>query len=617
MWWGVALAGLVPASLLAQDLDDIIDAAPRLETVIVTATRTPQAVDDTLAAVTVITRAQIQQLQVRSLEELLQGTSGMAVGNNGGAGRLTSFFARGTDADHLLVLVDGVRIGSATAGTAALQNLPIETVDRIEFVRGPRSSLYGSEAVGGVLQIFTRRGGAGVQPEFSVSGGSFGTRQASASLGAGDSTRWFNVQGSWQSIDGFDACRGSSTLFAGCFTEEPDRDGYGYRSVNARAGVATGAGSSLEANFLRAASKVEYDGSFANRSKILQQVAGLSGSQKFGEGVTLNVRLARAWDQSDDFLRAGQQETFQGDFNTTRDSASGQLDYTFGGKHLLSLGVDYLDDKVDSTTAFDQDKRRDTGVFAQYVGSIGAWRAEASLRHDDNQQFGAHRTGSLALGFAFAPEWELIAQYGTAFRAPTFNELYYPFFGNASLEPERSRSVELALKGHAGPARWRMSAFQTQVLDQIAFDSSFLPANIDQARIRGVEAELSLQWASWRIDSGLTAMDPQNRGDGPERGNTLPRRARIGGNLQAQWQHAAFSAGLRLLAQGHRYDDGENTRDLGAYATLDVQGEYRFAPAWHLQARIANLLDKRYETVSFYNQAGRAAYLTLRYAATH
>jgi vitamin B12 transporter len=565
----------------------------------------------------VITRAQIEQLQVRSMEELLQGTSGMAVGNNGGTGKLTSFFARGTDADHLLVLVDGVRIGSATAGTAALQNLPIEQVDRIEFVRGPRSSLYGSEAVGGVLQVFTRRGGAGMQPEFSASGGSFGTRQASASLGAGDAGHWFNVQGSWQSIDGFDACRGSSTLFAGCFTEEPDRDGYNYRSVSARGGVAID-GSSLEANFLRAASKVEYDGSFANRSEILQQVAGVSGSQKLGDAVSVSMRVARAWDKSDDFLRAGQQDTFQGDFNTTRDSASGQLDYTFGGTHLLSLGVDYLNDKVDSTTAFDVDHRHDTGVFAQYVGSIGAWRAEASLRHDDSQQFGAHRTGSLAVGYAFAPAWEVVAQYGTAFRAPTFNELYYPFFGNATLDPERSRSAELAVKGHGSAGRWRVSAFQTRVLDQIAFDANFLPANIDEARIRGIEAELSLRLGSaWQIDSGLTAMDPENRGDGFERGNTLPRRARIAGNLQAQWQRDAFSAGFRLVAQGHRYDDGANLRRLNAYATLDVQGEYRLAAAWRLQARVANVFDKRYETVSFYNQAGRAAYVTLRYSATH
>lgn len=604
VWWGVALVGLAPVSLVARDLDEVI----------ITATRTPQTVDDALAAVTVITRAQIEQLQVRSLEELLQGTTGMAVGNSGGAGKLTSFFARGTDADHLLVLVDGVRIGSATAGTAALQNVPIEAVDRIEFVRGPRSSLYGSEAVGGVLQIFTRRGGSGLQPEFSAGGGSFGTRQASASLGAGDSSRWFNVQGSWQSIDGFDACRGSSTLFAGCFTEEPDRDGYHYQSVSARGGVASGNGSSLEANFLRTAGKVEYDGSFANRSEILQQVAGLSGHQKLGEAVTLSVRVARAWDKSDDFLRAGQQDTFQGDFNTTRDSASGQFDYTFAGTHLLSLGLDYLNDKVDSTTPFDVDRRHDTGVFAQYVGSFGAWHTEASVRHDDNQQFGAHRTGSLAVGYAFAPQWELVAQYGTAFRAPTFNELYYPFFGNATLEPERSRSIELAVKGHAGPGRWRVSAFQTRVLDQIAFDSNFLPANIDEARIRGIEAELSLHWGSWQIDSGVTAMDPENRGNGLDRGNTLPRRARVAGNLQAQWQHDAFSGGFRLVAQGHRYDDGTNTRDLGAYATLDVQGEYRFATAWRLQARVANLFDKHYETVAFYNQAGRGAYVTLRYA---
>lgn len=583
--------------------------AAEVDEILVTATRTPQAVEDTLPAFTLITREQIEARQPRSIEDLLQGTDGLNIANSGGAGKLTSFFVRGTDADQLLVLVDGVRIGSATAGTAALQNIPVEQVERIEFVRGPRSSLYGSEAVGGVLQVFTRGGGQGLQPEISVSGGSFDTRQASGAISGGNDARWFSVQGSWQQTEGFNACTGSSTAFAGCFTEEDDLDGSEYWSASARGGFAFGTGGTFEASFLRADSDVEYDGSFTNSSQIVQQVAGLTVSQKLAGGWSLMARAARAWDESDDFHEGD----FQGHFDTVRDSATLQVDRSFASQSL-SLGVDYLNDQVDSSTPYDADERDDVGAFVQYMGTLGAWRIEGSYRYDDNQQFGGYDTGSLALGYTISPALQLIAQYGTAFRAPTFNELYYPGFSNPDLDPERSRSAELAAKGMAGVAQWRVSAFQTQISDLIGFDSSFLPANVDEARIRGVEASLSLRQGAWQMDAGVTALDTENRGDGFDAGNELPRRAPLAGHVGVQWVQSAFSAGARLRAEDDRWDDAANTRKLAGYGVVDLQGEYRVARDWRVQARVANVFDRQYETVSYYNQPGRAVYLTLRYA---
>ncbi|HYP80008.1 MAG TPA: TonB-dependent receptor, partial [Steroidobacteraceae bacterium] len=459
-------------------------------------------------------------------------------------------------------------------------------------------------------QIFTRRGGEGLKPEFSVSGGTWDTQQVNAALAGGDSQRWFSVQGSWQQTEGFDACRGSSVLFAGCFTEEPDRDGNEYRSASARGGFTFGAGGSLEASFLRAASDVEYDGSFANRSEIVQQVAGLTATQKLGEGITLTARLARAWDESDDFV----DQDFQGDFNTTRDNAGAQLDYALGGKQVLTFGIDYLKDSVDSSTPYTVDERDDTGLYAQYTGSLGAWRVEGSYRHDDNQQFGSHETGSIALGYVVAPALQLVAQYGTAFRAPTFNELYYPGFSNPELVPERSRSAEVAIKGVARAASWRVSLFHTEITDLVGFDENFLPANVDEARIRGAEATLTLEHGAWRVESGVTALDTENRGSGSDAGNELPRRAPLAGHVDLQWRHEAFTAGMRLRAEDDRWDDAANTRRLDAFATVDVQAEYRVARDWRLQARVANLLDEQYETVAYYNQPGRAVYLTLRYS---
>jgi vitamin B12 transporter len=608
----ISIAGSLSLLFFSSALHAAELAKSELERVVVTATRTGQSPDEILSATTVLTRSQIESSQARSIEDLLLGVEGISITNSGGPGKLTSFFVRGTDADHLMVLVDGIRVGSATAGSVALQNLPLEQIERIEFVRGPRSSLYGSEAVGGVLQVFTRRGGGPLKPEFSISGGSYGTVQGSAALQGGGERTWFSLQGSAQSVDGFDACRGSSTEFAGCFTEEPDDDASDYSSVAVRGGYRFGAdtrGTEIEGSFWRADSKVDYDGSFVNRSEITQQVAGVSLVHGLRSGGRVTARAGRAWDISDDFIDT----TFTGDFETQRDTASLQLDLPVASAQVLTLGVDYQDDEVSGSTDYEVSSRNDVGLFAQYVASTGPWRVEGSLRGDDNEQFGDHLTGGLGVGFQFSPSWGLLAQYGTGFRAPTFNDLYYPFFGNPDLEPEESRSAELAARGQSGSMRWRVSLFDTEVSDLIGFDANFAPANIDAARILGMEAGVTLAVDGWTIDAGLTLLDPENRSAGPNEGNQLPRRPEASGKLDIERRFQKFTLGARLASAGSSYDDAANLRRVPGYTLVDLRGEYQMGEAWRVQARIANLLDSQYETIAFYNQPGRAAYLTLRY----
>ncbi len=590
--------------------------AAELTEVVVTANRLPEAPDAGLAATTVITREQIEARQARSVEDLLQGVDGLAIANSGGPGKLTSFFVRGAEADHLLVLVDGVRIGSATAGSVALQNLPVEMIERIEFVRGPRSSLYGSEAIGGVLQIFTRRGGGNWQPELSVSGGSLDTRQAQAAIGGGSERAWVQLQGSWQQTDGIDACRGSSSEFAGCFTEEPDLDGYRYRSLAVRAGSEFAAGTQVEASLLRATGRVDYDGS-TNNSHILQQAASLGLTHDFGgRAGNLALRVGRGWDGSKDYL----EDDFRGEFKTKRDTASAQWDIKPRNGQVLTLGTDFQRDHVGGTTAYTVESRDNFGLFAQYVAEVDAWRAEASVRGDDNEQFGQHATGSVGLGYTVSPALQLLAQFGTAFKAPSFNDLYYPpdpFFGDSSnpnLDPERSRSFELAARGHIDVVHWRVSLFQTRILDLIGYDDFFLPANIDAARIRGVEASTTISWQQWLIDTGMTLQDAENRSDGPNRGNRLARRPRVAGHLDVERRVGVVSLGARWVAEGERPDNASGSRRLGGYGTVDLRAEAGVSEDWRLQLRVANLFDKRYETIAFYNQPGSAVYLTLRYA---
>ncbi len=605
----VCLCGLVAACSVP------VAAAAALDEVIVTANRLPEPQYTALAATTVLTRADIESRQARSLEDLLAGVDGVVISNSGGPGKLTSIFVRGAEADQLLVLVDGVRVGSATAGTAAVQNLPVELIDRVEFVRGPRSSLYGADAIGGVLQVFTRHDRSPWQPDFSVSGGSFDTRQARAHFGGGNEQVWMHVEGSWQDTAGIDACRGSSSEFAGCYTEQPDRDGYRYRSVSLRAGGQPATNTSIEASLLRAASHVQYDGTFADNSALLQQVVGATLAQTFGNAGHLTLRLGRAWDRSRDYL----QESFTGRFSTRRDSAGLQWDVAPAANQTVTLGADFLRDHVDSTTAYTVGSRDNTGLYAQYVADLHRWRVETSLRGDDNQQFGRHATGSAAVGYSVSNALQVLAQYGTGFKAPTFNDLYYPpdpFYGAASnpdLKPERSRSLEFALRGRVDAAGWRVSLYHTRIRDLIGFDSNFLPANIDAARIRGVEASGTLSWRQWHFEAGVTVQDAENRSDGANRGRQLPRRPRVAAHADVQRSLGWMTLGARWMGEGHRFDDAAGSQRLGGFGTLDLRAEARVATDWQLQLRAANLLDRRYETIAWYNEPGRAVYLTLRY----
>jgi len=577
------------------------------EPLIVTATRTAQTADATLATVTVITRADIERLQATSLQDVLRGTPGMDISNNGGQGKATSVFLRGANSDHVLVLIDGVKADSATLGTSSFQDIPIDQIERIEIVRGPRSSLYGSEAIGGVIQIFTRKGGGAFTPSFSIGAGSDQTYKASAGVSGGDKRSWYNANLSGFTTAGIDACRGS--LSAGCYAIEPDKDGYRNSSGSLRAGYRFANDAEVEAHILRVQGHNKYDGSFVNESDIVQQAAGASLGYSPTDRWHASLLAGRSNDDSDDLLDG----VFSGRFNTERDTLSFQNDISVADKHLITLGLNYQNDKVDSTTAYDVTARNDKGLFAQYQGSFGPQDVQFAMRGDDNGQFGHHGTGSAAWGYNLGDGLRLTASYGTAFKAPTFNQLYYPGFGNPNLKPETSRSAEVGLRGKPGWGSWSLNAYQTMVDQLIGSDANFNPANIDSARIRGIEAISSTHLAGWDISGNLTLLNPENRSGGANQGNVLPRRAKQTMSFDLDRAYGKLRFGTTLFAAGRRYDDLANTVELGGYATLDLRAEYAFTKDLLLQGRVGNALDKQYETAAYFNQPGRDFLLTLRY----
>lgn len=593
-------------------------AATDLDEVVVTATRTPTALSSAIAPTQVIDREEIERSQARDLTDLLRGRAGIDVANQGGAGKLSTVFMRGTESDHVLVLVDGVRIGSATAGLAAFQDLPIDQIDRVEIVRGPRSSLYGSEAIGGVIQVFTRRDTAGITPRARIGAGSHGLREASAGIGGKAGRGWFGVDAAYQRTDGINACRGDGTLFRGCFTDEPDRDGYRNRSLNLRGGVDLTDTLVLEAHALRAQAFNEYDGSIfgGNEADNVQQVAGGKLAFTPGDAFKLTVQAGRAYDKSDTYFNAHDRtpRSYVGAFDTRRDTASAQADIGLSAGHLLTLGADWQRDAVQSDTAYAVTDRDNVAAFAQYQGRFGAHRLQASLRRDDNEQFGGATTGGLGWGMDLGDGLSLRASYGTGFKAPTFNDLYFPFGGNAALDPERSKSANVGIVQARGAWRWSLDAYQTRIDDLIALDTAFVPRNIARARIRGAEFTAGTTLAGWDLSTQLAYTDPRNQSPGSSDGNLLPRRARATGRIDLDRAFGDLRLGLTARAAGSRYDNAANTARLGGYGTLDLRAAWAFHPDWSLEARATNLLDKRYETVQYYNQPGREYGLALRWS---
>ncbi|MGH8519448.1 MAG: TonB-dependent receptor domain-containing protein, partial [Panacagrimonas sp.] len=483
---------------------------------------------ESLAAVSVLTRDDIERLQAVDLLDLLAGMPGVSLSNTGGAGKETSLFLRGTESDHVLVLIDGVKVGSATSGKAALEQIPLDQIERIELVRGPRSSLYGSEAIGGVLQIFTRRGnGGGLVPSFSAFGGDRGSATTEAGLRGGIGKAWYAASLSARTTDGIDAQRSAN---------EPDRDGYEQLAGSLRGGWLFDKGAELSAHWLRADGDSDYDSRFSNGDDSTETRLEVLGAQA-------RVPLLPAWQASlsaglsrdDSDIELDDVRTAR--FDTRREHFSWLNELQLGGAHTLTVGADHLRDHVDSTAAFAIDARTDTGAFAQYQAGFDAHELQLSLRHDDDEQFGEHTTGGAAWGWRFTSGLRASASYGSAFRAPSFNELYYPNFGNPDLGPEKARSAEIGLDARHAQWNWSLHAYRTEVDDLIATvlvdpdNFVFAPVNVAEARIVGVEAVVGARWAAWRVQTTLSWLDPEDRSGGASDGKVLRRRAQESGRI--------------------------------------------------------------------------------------
>lgn len=628
-----ALLGcLTTAATAAADQNDTT-AGTTLPTVIVTATRTPISANDALSSVTVITREDIERLQPTSVADLLTGLPGVAIAQTGGIGAQSSLFLRGTNSDHVLVLIDGVRIGSVSSGLPALEQIPVDAIERIELVRGPRASLYGSDALGGVIQIFLRHGqpNGGVAPSVSLTGGSHGYVNGQAGVSGGDPNLWYNASLGGEYTGGIPSCRmGAAELGVACYVDDPRNDAYRNWNGFANFGYRWDNGTELSFDWLRSKSNVEYAGSPYGGNDAIEEQYVAGARLSFTPVDIWKVTLSAGQSRDDD--GTFYQGTYYGEyyprmptgyFDSRQNQASWQNDITLAAGQLLTVGVDYRQEHIFSDTGFEQTTLGDTGTFAQYQGTFGQNEVQLSARHDNDDQFGGHNTGAAAWGYHFDQGLVLSASYGSAFHAPTFDDLYFPAFGgvptsNPDLKPESSHSAEIGLTQQLDSWNWGVNAYQTRINDLIVLDAeqNYVPFNLSRAQIRGIEGQFGFNLDDWRVQSYLTLMQPKDDGGAsdPNNGNLLPRRPKQTGRVDVDRSFGKFGVGATFFASGKRYDDVANQYRMGGYATTDLRASFNFAPGWQVEAKLANVFDHNYETAYYYNQLGRTWYLTLRYS---
>ncbi|MBV4541382.1 TonB-dependent receptor plug domain-containing protein [Pseudomonas vlassakiae] len=602
----------LPLPLLAAERDDAL----KLPDILISANRQVESRSATSAANTVFTRADIDRLQPSSVTDLLTRVPGVQVAPTGGRGSLPGIFIRGTKAAQSLVLVDGVRIANATSGDSGLQFLDVDQIERVEVLRGSRSAVYGSDAIGGVIQIFTRRSsGAGLQPRLRLAAGSNQTFQRSLGLSGGDDATRFNLGASLDETAGIDSTGPS-------FASDGDHDAYRNKSLNLSLSHTFGERFEAGLNLLDSRGRHEYDeprGSSPQEPYSNFAVSSLGSYLDAQVAEQWNTRLELAHSENRDESRDKiSHSSFP--FTTYRDQATWQNTLTLDDSNSLMLGGDWYEDRVHASTDFTEDSRWNRAVFAQHRFRGEHFSTELGLRHDKNQQFGGQTTWSGSLTVPLNQANDVLLSYSEGFRAPTFNDLYFPGYNNPDLKPEHSKSYELQWRSQLSESsRLETSLYRTDLRDAIEYSDQ--PENVGSARINGVEVALSQEWNGWMSRLGMALIDPRNR----ENGHTLSRRARRTLSLDIDRQFDRFSLGASWQAASSSYNDEANTDPIGGYGVIGLRGSWAASQELKFDLKLDNLLDRQYSRTYYsylgnnygYREEGRTALFSVTWTPAH
>ena len=576
-----------------------------LATVVVTATRQPTRANLVIADVTVIHREEIAQAGTSTIGELLSRQPGVQVVTTGGPGAATTVFIRGANSGHTLLLVDGQRFASSTTGQAAFEMIPLSQVERIEILRGPAGAVYGADAIGGVIQVFTRHGEGPPKVDAFAGIGSQATIEGSAGVSGESNGLRFSVRGGRYRSQGFDA-----------LGTPPDRDGFRQDNVSASLGLKLNGGGEIAANLFQSSGVNNYDAGtpFDNRANKKAGIYGLSWTQPLTATWTSTVRAGQSIDDV-----ATIDPTAASVIKSKADQFVWQNDIQLPvGKALLAYEI-LREGVTNSLTALTVDHRRTDSLLAGWGGNFGNHRFQINARHDDSTQYGKRDTGSISYGYQINNDWRAYIATGQGFKAPTFNDLYFPlrcfppfgcFGGNPNLKPEQARSHEVGLAWESGPNRASVVHFDNKVANLIVWAAQ--PFNVGQAHLRGTTYAYDLNTAAWQ--AGLSYTDQEAR----DAATRLPLLRRADGQLTAKlaWTGIDWRLGAELQAVG-RSDDFDFTNNvrvkLGGYGILNAFAHHSLSRDWTLEVRGNNLGGKKYQQALNFAAPGSTLFVGFRY----
>ena len=575
---------------------------------VVTAGRIAQRLSDTLGSAVVITARDIEASGQLSLPQILQLYGGVEMASNGGQGSASSVFIRGANSAHTLVLVDGLRLQSATSGSTAFENIPLAQIERIEIVPGPLSGLYGSDAIGGVIQIFTKSGRYSPGASVAAGLGGYGTRSLSASMSGAAGDTDFTVSAGHLETDNFDATKPTISFNR----HNPDDDGYRNTNFSGKVKHSLMPGHELGASVMYSKGEAHFDDgpSTDDRTEQTLTTYSIHSQNQFTAAWQSLVRVGASRDDS-----ASLDTAFPGEFQTDQNQAIWQNTLRLGSTSVIA-GLEYLRQEIAATDDYAVTRRTVRSAFAGVSGDYGSHAIQANVRRDDNSQYGEPTSGSVAYGYRVTPEAKLRLAYGKAFHAPTFNDLYYPGFGNAELRPEVARNREIGFDYEVGAQRIAATYFDNRISDLIVFvfdPVTFLgmPVNVAKARTRGLEMSYQGRWMGTGIRARLTLQDPESE----ETGFLLQRRAKRHASIVATREFGSWRFGAELLASGERFDSANESpaSRMPGYALVNLTLARRLTPQWSVELRWNNVGDTSYELVQGYNTPGSNALLSVKW----
>lgn len=584
-------------------------------TVLVTATRTPQALADVISDSTTISAEQIAQAGAGSIVDLLKRQRGIEVTRNGGAGSSSNVYIRGANSNQSIVLVDGVRIGSSTTGAANWSAIPLTAIDRIEIVYGPLSSLYGADAIGGVIQIFTKKGQGAPAVTAFAGYGSDNTREADATVSGatgGEHSFSYAVSAGKEKSDGF------STARPGLSSYNPDDDGYDKENVSGQFGLQLAKGVEAGALFLHSRLEAQYDSglsAYDTHSKATIDTASVFAKAQLLPSWRSMLQYSETRDKGANYTSALASGYTR--IDTKQSFITWQNDVQIGAD-VLQLLYEHRKEEVDTNGAAAMNRDRNTNSFAaSYNARRGAHLLSASARRD-NSVYGDKNTGSIGYAYNVSQSLRATASYGTSFRAPTYNELYYPAYGNAANKPEQGRNAEVGLRYDDGINAISAGYYRNRLTDMLVntnpcpFGAGYPTGcayNVNRATLEGLTLSASTQVAGINLGANADLQDPKD----DTTGKRLIRRAKRHANLTADYGIGALKAGVEVELAGERFENAANTVRLGGYGLVNLYATYAFNRDWSALVRWNNATDKQYDLARNYATPGSKVFAGIRY----